>query len=57
MDAQNRIKVLREEYKMYIGLSRDASKVDGPKSRLARFFRQLAIQVKSEMRIQRTASI
>jgi hypothetical protein len=50
------IRTLREEYKIYIGLSREASMVEGPNSRLARLFRRLAHQVKFELKVYRSAT-
>jgi hypothetical protein len=53
MNGNTNIQLLRQEYKMYRGLSRQACSLDGPNSRLARFFRRLATQVAQELRIRK----
>jgi hypothetical protein len=56
MNGNTNLRTLRQEYKIYIGLWKEASTVDGPNSRLARFFRRLAHQVKFELKVYRSAT-
>ena len=57
MATKTRTKELQEEYKMYLGMSRDARRLDGTNSRLARFFRKLARQVAFELKVYKSAAV
>ena len=56
MNTPTRAKVLRDEHKMYLSMWMEARRVDGPSSRLARFFRRLANQVALERKIYKSAA-
>jgi hypothetical protein len=56
MITSTRAKELREEYKMYVSMWREARRVDGVNSRLARFFRRLADQVQFELKVYKSSS-